>query len=267
MHNIDNKSSCRLIQITDPHLGRYPGEELLGLDTDESYLDVLQTLQQREADADLLVVTGDIASDGQVQAYERFLKHTRKFLTSPLVWLAGNHDLDRVMRQFPSTVVKRDYVELEHWQVIMLDSSVPGHEHGDVTQSEIRRLQKILKHCHKPALVFVHHQPVAVGCEWIDQYVIKNADQLLDTLAQFPQVKALSWGHVHQEFASSYAHFNLYASPSTCIQFKPNSQDFALDELMPGYRWFELQPDGQLSTGIDRVPEKTYGIDFASAGY
>ncbi len=267
MHNIDNKSPYRLIQITDPHLGRHPGEELLGLDTDESFLDVLHTLKQREADADLLVVTGDIASDGQVQAYQRFLKLTRQFLSNPIAWLAGNHDLDSVMRQFPPSAVKRDYVELEHWQIIMLDSSVPGHEHGDVTQSEILRLQEILTRCQKPALVFVHHQPVPVGCEWIDQYVIKNADQLLDMLAQFPQVKALSWGHVHQEFVSSYAHFNLYASPSTCIQFKPNSQDFALDELMPGYRWFDLQPDGQFSTGIDRVPEKAYGIDFASAGY
>ena len=267
VQNTNHNSSYRLIQITDCHLGPRPGEQLLGLDTDESYLDVLHTLKHQESAADLLVASGDIASDGHLEAYERFLQMTRAAVSCPIAWLAGNHDLDTVMRQFPASQVQRDYIELDHWQIILLDSSVPGHEHGDITQSEILRLQEVLSRCQKHALVFVHHQPVPIGCDWIDGYVIKNAPQLLDILSQFPQVKGLVWGHVHQEFVSSHQHFALYSSPSTCIQFKPNSQDFALDELMPGYRWFDLHPDGQMNTGVERIPAKAYGIDFASAGY
>ncbi len=268
MQNTDNNTSpFRVLQITDTHLGGRPGEQLLGLDTDESFFDVLCTLKQTESSSDLVVASGDIASDGHLEAYERFLQGVKDHLSCPISWLAGNHDLDSVMRQFSPSQVKRDYIELEHWQIILLDSSVPGHEYGDLSLAELQRLRGLLDRCDKPALVFVHHQPVAIGCDWIDQYVIKNAPQLLDLLAQYPCVKALSWGHVHQEFISQYAHFALYSAPSTCIQFKPNSQEFALDEKMPGYRWFDLLPDGSLVTGIDRIPEKTYGIDFASAGY
>lgn len=267
MHNTDNNLPFRVIQITDTHLGAKPGEQLLGLDTEESFFDVLHTLKLTESNSDLVVASGDIASDGQLEAYERFLTAVKDHLPCPIGWLAGNHDLDSVMRRFSSSQVERDYIELEHWQIILLDSSVPGHEYGEITQSELERLQAILERCNKPALVFVHHQPVAVGCDWIDQYVIKNASVLLGLLAQYPCVKGLSWGHVHQEFVSQHSHFALYSSPSTCIQFKPYSHDFALDEKMPGYRWFELHPDGRLATGVERIAEKAYGIDFASAGY
>jgi Icc protein len=36
---------------------------------------------------------------------------------------------------------------------------------------------------------------------------------------------------------------------------------------MPGYRWFELNDDGTFDSGVERVPSKDYGVDFASVGY
>jgi hypothetical protein len=36
--------------------------------------------------------------------------------------------------------------------------------------------------------------------------------------------------------------------PSTCVQFKPLSDDFAIDDLSPGYRWFDLYANGDVVT-------------------
>ena len=36
---------------------------------------------------------------------------------------------------------------------------------------------------------------------------------------------------------------------------------------MPGYRWFDLHPDGRIETGVSRVSGKHYIIDYKSAGY
>lgn len=257
----------RLIQITDCHLGARTGQSLLGIDTDESLVDVLRRLSQTEQHADFVIASGDVTSDADVPAYERFLSLLRTHFNRPLAWLAGNHDLDAVMRQFPREQVQRDHIEFEHWQLILLNSSVAGEERGEISQTEIDRLRRCLDSSRKHTLVFVHHQPVPVGCDWIDQYVISNARQLLDTLSDYAQVKALVWGHVHQEFNDQHAHYSLHATPSTCIQFKPHSAAFALDDTMPGYRWFNLHADGRLETGVERVAEKAYGIDFASAGY
>ncbi|GAB3105240.1 3',5'-cyclic-AMP phosphodiesterase [Pseudomaricurvus hydrocarbonicus] len=257
----------RLIQITDCHLGSRPGDTLLGLNTDESLSDVLQCLSQREGRANFVVASGDVAAEPTVEAYERFLETLRDQFDRPVAWLSGNHDLDAMMRTFPVEAVQREYLEFDHWQVILLDSSVPGFEHGEIALEELARLRQCLEASNKHALVFVHHQPVPVGCDWIDQYVIRNAPQLLDLLSEYTHVKGLVWGHVHQEFQSAHKHFMLRSTPSTCIQFKPNSTEFALDTTMPGYRWFELYDDGRLETGVDRIDAKSYGIDFASSGY
>ncbi|MYM63379.1 3',5'-cyclic-AMP phosphodiesterase [Pseudomaricurvus sp. HS19] len=257
----------RVLQISDSHLGGRPGETLLGLDTDESLQDVLQRLRQREQHADYVVATGDISSNGQMAAYERFLRSMESGYGRPLAWLAGNHDRDQSMCTFPRERVARELVELDHWQLILLNSSLPGHEHGLIGDQELQRLEQQLQGCDKHALVFVHHQPVLVGSRWIDQYVIRNAGALLGLLSRYPHVRALCWGHVHQDFSSRWGHFGLYSAPSTCIQFKPRCDDFALDTAMPGYRWFDLHANGELQTGVERTAEKSYAIDFASGGY
>ncbi|MBT8148658.1 MAG: phosphodiesterase, partial [Gammaproteobacteria bacterium] len=76
--------------------------------------------------------------------------------------------------------------------------------------------------------------------------------------------------HVHQEFNGTDARVpgaQLIASPSTCIQFAPHSDDFKLDTLMPGYRWLDLHADGRITTGVSRVRDAELSMDLASSGY
>ena len=59
----------------------------------------------------------------------------------------------------------------------------------------------------------------------------------------------------------------LMASPSSCIQFAPNSRDFRMDDQPPGYRWLELAPDGGIETGVSRVEGVHFDVDLDSTGY
>jgi Icc protein len=57
------------------------------------------------------------------------------------------------------------------------------------------------------------------------------------------------------------------ASPSSSVQFKPRSQQFALDEMQPpGFRLLWLYPDGKFETDVKRV-EFNYRLDLAATGY
>jgi Icc protein len=40
------------------------------------------------------------------------------------------------------------------------------------------------------------------------------------------------------------------SSPSTCAQFQPSSDTFALDTRPPGYRWIDLHADGSIDTSV-----------------
>ena len=259
----------RLIQITDCHLGPQKSETLLGLDTDESLEDVLRLIQQAEPTFDHLLCTGDVASEGHLDCYARYEKIVRRYFSQPLSWLAGNHDDADIMESSQEALgIQGRLVELGNWLVVLLDSSVPGQVYGQLAASELDFLEHVLKgHPGKHVIVSLHHQLIPVGCAWLDQYVVRNADALFSLIDAYPNVKIVTWGHVHQEFQSTRRGVQLLSTPSTCVQFKPLCEDFTVDTLMPGYRWFELNNDGSYETGIVRVTGKQYVIDYKSAGY
>ncbi|MDQ2076451.1 3',5'-cyclic-AMP phosphodiesterase [Marinimicrobium sp. ABcell2] len=264
-----NERTVRLIQITDSHLGPDSNDMLLGLNTDQSLIDVLQLIADEQPAFDALVCTGDIASDSHAACYGRFLDCVRSFFAAPMGWLPGNHDSAELMARLEHKYLPESrLMNLGAWQLVLLDSSVPGETYGDLAEAELTFLENTLKaHPDQPTMIALHHQPIAVGSEWIDQYILRNADAFFALIERHPQVKAVTWGHVHQAFHSERNGVQLYATPATSVQFKPNSDSFAVDFTMPGYRWFDLHPDGTLESGISRVTGKTYDIDFQSAGY
>ena len=255
----------RLLQITDCHLGEYPGEELLGLNTDLSLHDVLALVATEPAD--MIINTGDVSSHGHVGSYARYQKLVDGYVQIPHAWIPGNHDLPSAMDASVPSGVSPKVIDAGLWQFILLNSYVPGHEYGDFTRAELDFLAQTLQSSEKPALVFLHHQPQAVGSAWIDQYTVKAHQAFLALVDASPRGKAVTWGHVHQAYDKKRGHIRMLASPSTCIQFLPNSDDFALDSAMPGLRWFELYADGSFKTGVKRIAQKDYPIDFNSTGY
>ncbi|MNP44810.1 3',5'-cyclic adenosine monophosphate phosphodiesterase CpdA [compost metagenome] len=106
-----------------------------------------------------------------------------------------------------------------------------------------------------------------VGCAWLDQHNLKNADDLFAVLARHPQQKTILFGHVHQEFDEVHQGVRLIASPSTCIQFKPLSDGFSLDESGPGWRYLTLHPDGRIASQVWRLPVGQFVPDPDATGY
>lgn len=262
-------STKRIIQISDCHLGPLTSEALLGLNTDESLHDVLALITEKETDFDYLVCTGDIASAGHETCYRRFIAIVRQYFAQPLAWLPGNHDSSAIMASVDLPYVpEARVVEQGNWLILLLDSVVPFKVHGNFEQGELDYLEQMLSaNPDKHIMVMLHHQPVLVGSAWIDQYILRNADAFFAVIDRYPNVKAIVWGHVHQDFSSQRNGIPLIATPSTCVQFKPKCDDFTVDTLMPGYRWFDLNDNGTFATGVERVTGKTYVIDYKSAGY
>lgn len=255
----------RLLQITDCHLGEYPGELLLGLNTDESLHDVLALVATEPAD--LIINTGDVSSHGHVGSYARYQQMVDSYVQVPHAWIPGNHDLPSAMDAAVEGGKSPKIIEAGNWQLILLDSYVEGHEHGDLSESELNFLEQSLNASDKPVLVFLHHQPQAVGSAWIDQYIVRSNSAFFEIIDRSDRVKAIIWGHVHQAHDVTRAGVRLIASPSTCIQFLPDRNEFALDPAMPGLRWFELHDSGHFETGVKRIATKEYPIDFNSTGY
>jgi Icc protein len=113
----------------------------------------------------------------------------------------------------------------------------------------------------------LHHQPVEIGCDWLDQQMVSDADTFFDILDQYPGVRGVLWGHVHQEFDRQRNGVRLLASPSTCVQFAVGSAKFKADDQPPGYRWLELHSDGRIETAVSRVRDVKFVVELSSGGY
>lgn len=257
-----------LLQITDCHLGIEAGDKLLGLDADQSLAYVLADLFAQFPTPDLLVCSGDLSNDGdQLAPYQRLSNVLPAEIDQ--IWLPGNHDENALIadvvrgcQQFLGTY------SLGNWQITALDSSIPHAVPGFIAESELQRAVDVLEaNPTKHHLIFMHHHLKPVGCKWLDTQVIGNAEQVLAKFAQYPQLKMITCGHVHQETAQQAGHLHLYSTPSTCIQFKPNSDQFAVGNEMPGFRWFTLFDDGRYETGVSRISERELSIDHHSTGY
>jgi Icc protein len=137
------------------------------------------------------------------------------------------------------------------WLFVMLDSYQHGMAAGRVGEGELARLDAALAaHADRHVLVCLHHHPVAAGSRWLDTVGLENGDALFEVLDRHRNVRVLLWGHVHQAFDGERRGVRLLATPSTCAQFKPGSDQFAIDQRPPGYRWFELHDDGRVESAV-----------------
>jgi len=271
VHKLTVDGDClRLVQITDTHLNEAEGGTLLGLDTDFSLGHVTALVREQRQHIDLVLGTGDISDHGSRHAYERAQTYFDQFGT-PVLWLVGNHDDADAMAEVlgeQGSLVRA--AESEHWQLLMLNSQIPGEVGGELGDAELQWLESCLESGRDRglhSLVCLHHQPVAIGSAWIDEQMVADSEAFFATVDQFEEVRGILWGHVHQGIDEERNGVRLMATPSSCIQFAPGSEGFKVDDQPPGYRWLDLHADGSIDTGIARVENVKFDVDLNSSGY
>lgn len=244
----------QIIHITDCHLGTQPGDSIHGVDADASLAQVIRLAHQQQPDADALLATGDIANHGDLSAYQRF-QHRTQGLAKHTRWLAGNHDSAASMRHATAhSHAMEPTLIIGRWLIVMLDSKVSGKIGGKFSSATLTRLEQTLANHHScHTLIALHHHPIATHCSWLNDIGLTNSDAFFSTIAPHQNVRGILWGHVHQKMDQERHGIKLMATPSSCIQYAPNSDHFQLDTLNPGYRWLQLYPSGAIETGIWRV--------------
>ncbi|HTT41908.1 MAG TPA: metallophosphoesterase [Steroidobacteraceae bacterium] len=244
-------SVLRLTQFTDPHLYGGEQEALRGVATLPALQAALAHARARDWPPDALLVTGDIVQDDPL-GYAHF---RRLFfgLGPPVLCLPGNHDEPRAMRRelHGAPFVLGGHVDLGRWRIVLLDSCLPGSASGALSEPSLAQLDAALagaggRHC----LVCLHHHPVPMASRWLDRVGLSNAAEFLHTIDRHKNVRAIVWGHVHQAYDGLRKGVRLLATPSTCAQFLPHSDDFAVDRRPPAYRTLELRADGSLLTEV-----------------
>jgi 3',5'-cyclic-AMP phosphodiesterase len=241
----------RLVQLTDPHLFGDTARALRGVPTLPALRATIDAAAADIEGCDAILATGDLVQDDP-GGYAHF-RDVFKTLGKPALCIPGNHDLVPEMRAALSGPPFRldGPVDLGAWRILLLDSTVPGEVGGELSPGELARLDADLGSApDRHALVALHHHPVPMGSRWLDAIGLANAAAFFAVLDRHPQVRGIVYGHVHQHHEVERRGVRILATPSTCSQFLPDAQDFAVDDQPPAWRRLDLHADGRIATRV-----------------
>ncbi|MEU1192728.1 metallophosphoesterase [Streptomyces sp. NPDC005859] len=217
----------RILHLSDTHIGRVDGPEGRRFEAVDSLRLLLGELRHQR-DVDAVVVTGDLADDGSVEAYttvRELIGGFARSLDAPVFYTTGNHDersafakvlgsghSDAVL-EFPgaeraavSTVGGRRFVTL--------DSLVPGQVYGRLGTEQLRWLRDVLS---TPAelgtVVAFHHPPIALDISATQKvFGLRDPGELADVI-RGSDVRVLLTGHFHLQLFGLLAAVPVWVTP------------------------------------------------------
>ncbi len=264
----------QILQITDLHLFGDDNHTLMGLQTSNTLEAVLNSVKLNMAngvlDPSCIVLSGDISQDYSLASYQKVLNYFDDF-TCPIYALLGNHDNSYVFENaFLHSKINLDKkVILGNWLILLLNSHVPFQVGGHLSDGELSFLEsELAANQDKFVLIFVHHHLLPCTALWLNKIDLANKERLFSIIDKYNCVVGVSSGHIHQNFHEMRNNVDYFTTPSTCLQFAENTENFKADVVMPGYRWFSLDSDGSCTSGIVRVAhEKSFVPDLFAKGY
>lgn len=161
---------------------------------------------------DLVVITGDLVDRPTTDAYEHLVALLAS-LEIPFVATAGNHDDRALMR---AALPNQRYatangplnlaVVAGPLDIVLIDSSVPGKDFGEVGTDTMTWLDaQLAASSTRPALVFLHHPPFVIGIQHMDVQNLRNAQALATVLRSHERARLVAAGHVHRATLTMFA--------------------------------------------------------------
>ncbi|MDR1386121.1 MAG: metallophosphoesterase [Propionibacteriaceae bacterium] len=197
--------SYTLLHLSDTHFVD-GGAPLYGrIDVEGPLAAALERLSASGRQIDAIVVSGDVADAGQLDAYRRaraLLEPVADRLGAELVWAMGNHDQRQSFRAGLLDLEPSDRpVDTVAWvgglRLIVLDSTVPGRQDGLIDRAQLDWLRR---QWERPApdgsVLVLHHPPIAPELALLDSVALRQSDELAQALAG-GDLRLVLCGHYH----------------------------------------------------------------------
>ena len=186
------------------------------------------------------------------------IKDLLKIYEFDIFILPGNHDSLDCIQAICDDQISTDSIDLRPFNILAynFDTHVPGKINGHLKMTQINELKNKLNSNPNTdkIIIFTHHPVTKINSKWIDKHICENSEELLELMLSYDdkEFKIFS-GHVHQEFDYRKNNIEFFTTPSTCYQFKKESEDFALeDNLSYGYRVITSH-DNNIKTKVIRI--------------
>ncbi|MFD4632760.1 metallophosphoesterase [Streptomyces sp. NPDC058284] len=226
---------------------------------------VMTYLNDLPYDLDAVIATGDIADHATPAEYEA----ARKLLASrhPLLACPGNHDeraayREHLLGEAPSTAPVNHSYTTDRFVLALCDTSVPGEDHGRMTDETLTFLAGLLADTPptRPVLIAFHHPPVPLNTPYVDVIRQFDEDRLAELTSRHPNVTAFLAGHAHTPAATTFAGRPLLVAPGVVSTLRlpwerqTDPSHHVHRDLPPAVAFHVLDDEGRLTTHFRPVP-------------
>jgi Icc protein len=211
-----------LVQISDVHLtteGALPN----GARPRENLVASLEWLERSVISPDALVLTGDLANEGDPDCYRDLaglVASAAQRLQSQVIWVPGNHDRRRFFREVllgeePNDApINRTY-DIDGLRIVTLDSNIEGEDGGELGGDALEFLAaELASPARFGTVVALHHPPIPSPVEPMARIALKNPESLAEALAE-SDVRLVVCGHNHHAGMGLLGGLPVWVSPAT----------------------------------------------------
>lgn len=212
-----------ILHLSDTHFVA-DGQLYDAVDSEHHLRDVFEQIEASGGRPEAIVFTGDLADKGDALAYKKIVEIVEpaaRRLGAEVIWVMGNHDdrgafREELLGQMPSTAP----VDRVHWvnglRIIALDSTVPGHHHGEISPEQLDWLaEELASPAPHGTVLAMHHPPIPSVLDLAVLVELRDQSGLAEVL-EGTDVRSIIAGHLHYSSTATFAGIPVSVASATC---------------------------------------------------
>jgi 3',5'-cyclic AMP phosphodiesterase CpdA len=219
-----------LLHISDTHVLAGGGKLYDRVESERHLQALFEEFEASGGRPDAIVFTGDLADKGEPDAYDRIRRivdPAAERLGAQVIWVMGNHDDRGAFRRgllgeagqagAGGSVRPVDRVDdVNGLRVITLDSTVPGHHHGEIAPAQLDWLAEELS---MPAphgtILAMHHPPVPSVLDLAVAVELRDQGGLAEVV-EGSDIRSIIAGHLHYSSTATFAGVPVSVASASC---------------------------------------------------
>ena len=256
----------KILWLSDIHVAA-AGKTIHGRDPLAFLRRALDHALRHHADADLMVISGDLVDERTEDEYRR-VRDALSGLPVPVAMTIGNHDGRSAFRAvFPDAfrdgngfVQGRTDVGPD-WRCLLLDTNADASSVGALDRDRLAWLRGELEALDgRRCLIFMHHPPILLGLPGFDAIGLPAEDRAAFAgviAAHRDRIGFVGFGHTHMTPCGAVAGVPAIGIGSTLYRVRPDftAAGFPEDPGAPGVHGVVLLGDDGPAVHLVRVPE------------
>ena len=214
-----------ILHVSDTHVLAGEGRLYDRVASDGHLRQLFDEFEASGGRPEAIVFTGDLADRGEPEAYDRIRRivdPVAERLGAQVIWVMGNHDdraafrrglLDDGLGGYRSVDRVDDVNGL---RVITLDTSVPGHHHGEVAPEQLDWLAEELSIAAPHGTILaMHHPPVPSVLDLAVSVELRDQSGLAE-IVDGSDIRSIIAGHLHYSSTATFAGVPVSVASASC---------------------------------------------------